>query len=126
MSSFVLDSSVSIEGSHKVGDFTVSPADFVRVFGCPPSQGDGCKISGEYIFSGGEGSVFTLYDWKETSLYLEDEENTPEPDSFWRLADPRHFYIGGKGDPGEFIKWLRDAMVGKVDVMDRGGVVRKE
>lgn len=42
----------------------------VALFGPPNSQGDGYKVSTEWVLEEiATGDVVTIYDWKETSLY---------------------------------------------------------
>ncbi len=113
MTNFVLDPSISTVGSYKVGDFTAAPADIVRVFGWPPITGECFKISGEYTFLGDDGSAFALYDWKETTQYLDDDGEVPSPDAFWRLKEPKEFSLGGHSDPSELIDWLKKELAKK-------------
>ncbi len=113
---FALDPSVALDGSHMVGEFIAAPADLVRVLGYPPSPGDGYKTSGEYAFLADDGTVFALYDWRETTLYWGEEEGVPHPASFWQSDEPVVFYIGGVTHPGEFIRWLSAILAGEMKV----------
>jgi hypothetical protein len=47
--------------------FSASPRSFVEAFG-EPGEGDEFKTSGMYLFEGNGGSVFRIYDYKETRL----------------------------------------------------------
>ena len=93
--------------THRVGEVMASPTRLIEVFG-KPMESDGYKSSGEYIFKGDDGSVFTLYDWKMTSLY---DEYYESPQSLWSGTMPIQFNIGGKSDPGEFQKWLISKLI---------------
>ena len=42
--------------------------DLVTILG-KPEDGEGYKVSGEWILTDSDGNVVTLYDWKSTSLY---------------------------------------------------------
>ena len=101
---FTLSQDADINGTHLQGHITVAPAVLVEKFGQP--QGcDGYKVSGEYAFENEEGEVFTLYDWKCTTLYDSDAGVTPS--DFWSQACPRRFNIGGRTNAFEFTDWLK-------------------
>lgn len=100
-------------GTFRVGDILVSPSDLILLFG-KPGKSDGYKISGEYSFHNvTTGAVFTIYDWKCTSLY---DSDCPNPEDFWSRAQLITFNIGGndKGNIEEFkqlihkqIEWIK-------------------
>lgn len=112
MDDFRLTPDAPASGTHLLDTVLVPPARLVAVFG-PPAEGDGYKVSGEYAFTGPTGEVFTLYDWKATSLFddgvEEGEENDlPTPDEFWANPHPEEFHIGGKAKRrvAAFKQWL--------------------
>ena len=82
-----------IGGTSKMDDITVKPADLVLVFG-KPIESDGYKISGEYVFKHRTGAVLTMYDWKWTTLY--DEDNPYTPTEFWALNKEMPFSVGAR------------------------------
>jgi hypothetical protein len=83
------------------------------VFG-HPRPGDGYKVSGEFVFADAAAEVFTIYDWKATSLYF--GSCAPTPEEFWTNDEPFDFSVGATADAGRFLDWL----VGKVnDYCDR-------
>jgi len=98
------------EGTSLRGQLTVAPADLVARFG-KPDAGDGYKTSGEYTFrrDGFDREIFTIYDWKITTLY--DGENTLRPDDLWDLESPVDFNIGGNAPEGEFVTWVLEKEV---------------
>ena len=58
-------------GTHNVSNVQLIPSQLIKTFGNPMSS-DGFKVSGEYVFkSATTDEVFTLYDWKYTTLYEE-------------------------------------------------------
>jgi hypothetical protein len=62
-----------------------------------------CKVSGLYSFIDGE-KVFTVYDWKSTSLWGDD---LPSPLAFWNSQRREELSIGGNcEDAAEFRSWL--------------------
>lgn len=94
---FHCDSEVDIGGTCYIGTFKAAPPALKRAFG-QPKPGDGEKVYGEYSFTGPEGSVFTLYDWKEGL----------DP---WGYAASMHLHVGGNGVARtyltDFAEWLR-------------------
>lgn len=91
-------------GTYLVGEISLSPQKLTEIFG-EPMEGDGYKISMEWLFEDSEGNVYTLYDWKETSLY---DYGLPHP---FEVANRPlvNFHIGGhRGtNVAEFGKWLK-------------------
>ena len=100
---FRLDPKANITGTHLVGYIEAQPFVLVAVFG-KPHESDGYKVSGEYVFSNDRGEVFTLYDWKSTSLYF--GPGAPTPEEFWESDVVHELNIGGKTDAKEFIEWF--------------------
>jgi hypothetical protein len=95
-----------------VDDIVVPPARIVAEFGpAPPSTSDPRKISGEYKFTDESGRVFSLFDWKMTSLY---DPNFPPPEYFWSREDDHVLEIGAaKGvDVFAFKEWLLSRLAG--------------
>jgi hypothetical protein len=111
---FHLDPAADFNGTHRVGTVLLAPAFLVERFG-PPLEADGYKVSGQYVFGDGTGAVFTLYDWKETTLYHGGDSDCPTPQQFWEDPSPGVFHIGGRGEDiatgrnptaGAFREWL--------------------
>jgi len=87
-----------------VDEIEVAPARVVEVFGPPPSRGDECKASGEYIFRDEGGRVFTLSDWKATSLY---DSSFPPPEQYWARTEPDDLILNAVDDDvAAFEEWL--------------------
>ena len=86
-----------------IGYIEASPAELVRLFG-KPSETDGYKVSGEYLFKI-DGTYVTLYDWKMTSLY---DADYISPESFWRSDERYTFHVGASKTehPSDTIYWL--------------------
>lgn len=74
-----------------------------KAFGYPQEL-DGYKVSSEWTFESEEGEVFTLYDYKLTSLY---SQGLPSVEEF-RAMECVEFSIGGKTSPAGFLKWLEE------------------
>jgi len=107
---FHLDSSQNGVGTSLVDEVDLAPAFLVDRFG-QPLPGDGSRCTGRYTFVGDDGSLFTVYEYKSTTAYLDDEEGALVPEEFWRSAQEHEFSVGGFGAYGDgsshaFIKWL--------------------
>lgn len=82
--------------------------------------GDNHKVSGMYIFQEKEGKeVFSIYDFKETTLYYCDEDEddrSPTPEEFWNMDEQQSFHIGGfpKTNLESFMKWIESILEKKV------------
>lgn len=79
-------------GTSRVGQMDIAPSQLILAFG-QPGESDGHKVSGEYTFVHDEsGVVFTIYDWKSTSLY---DGYGPSPEAFWAGTEAVQMNIGG-------------------------------
>ena len=112
MAEFKLDPNANASGTHLVGEIELPPKQLVDAFG-EPGEGDDYKVSGMYIFTDDGGNVFTVYDWKATSLFEEgsdpDEEDfAMSPEAFWGNWNPETLNIGGhdKTNVEAFKSWL--------------------
>lgn len=102
---YIRDESLSSAGAYLVDEVHVPPRFLVDRFGAP-SIGDGIRVSGQYTFRSKEGVVFTIHDYKSTTLWVTDE-GLPTPETFWRLTEPVELSIGARGnDATEFKKWV--------------------
>jgi hypothetical protein len=117
MNEFELNPDVSTDRTSGLGDILLSPRRLVERFG-PPSEADGYKVSGTYAFTDKSGAVYTLYDWKATSLYGDyadrgEENPNPPPEEFWDSVEPELLMIGGHDGANveAFKRWL----IGEVD-----------
>ena len=106
--SFQIADPNKIDGTCLIGYIEISPVNLIKKFGFP-NMCDGYKVSGEYAFEDENGDVFTLYDWKYTTLY--DSENTYTPEEFWKLKHPMEFNIGGnsKHNLNKFKRFVKTA-----------------
>jgi hypothetical protein len=114
---FHLSPGAPIAGTSGLTEAELVPAHIVARFGRGRPTAD-AKCSGTYAFQDDNGNVFTLYDWKCTSLWeiaeghAPDEKSAsfPTPDEFWALDFPVPLNIGGHRDCGDleaFIAFLR-------------------
>lgn len=99
-----LNQDATVHGTCRQSEIMVSPARLIEKFG-QPTDSDGYKVSGEYVFEGQDGDVFTLYDWKYTTLY--DPEYGIRPSIFWASTQPVQFNIGGSKSALDFLEWLK-------------------
>jgi hypothetical protein len=113
---FRLDPHADTAGTCRVNAIEIPPAVLVGLFGPPgPASLEG-KVSGDYRFTSDAGDVFTLYDYKQTTLYHgDDDERWPTPAAFWAGTEPVEFSIGGRGHgPADFRGWLVERWRGQV------------
>ena len=89
--SFQITDPNKIDGPCLIGYIKIRPVNLIKKFGFP-NMCDRCHVTGEYAFASAHGDVFTLYDWKYTTLY--DSDNTYKPEEFWNLQHPMEFNIG--------------------------------
>ena len=90
-------------GIRIVREVEAAPGMVVRRFGAP-SEGDGFKVSGEYVFVNQQGEPFVVHDWKSTNLW---DESFPTPEGFWRNEEPVELCIGSRDlETAEFERWF--------------------
>jgi len=102
---FSRDESISSGGAYWADRVDVAPVFLVEEFGAP-AAGDGIRVSGQYTFRSETGTVFTVHDYKATTLWATDED-LPTPEAFWQLHAAQEFSIGSRGvDAKAFREWL--------------------
>lgn len=87
------------------GYILVPPAAIAEKFKKYAEGGD--KASRYYVFEDEQGRVFTVYDYKDTSIY---DFDRPSPEEFWLNQEPIDLHIGGYSNPREFIEWLKSEL----------------
>jgi len=107
---FHLDPIVNDAGTSLIKEVDLAPAFLVERFG-PPLPGDGTRCTGHYKFRSDDGAIYTVYEYKSTAAYLDDEDDALPPHEFWRSRDEHELSIGGRGGYGDgaadpFSKWL--------------------
>ena len=107
---FHFDPDTPDAGTSLVNEVSLAPAFLVERFG-PPQPGDGSRCTGRYTFVDAKGNVFTVYEYKSTGAYLDDEDDAPSPEEFWRSPNDRELSVGGRGSyrdgsDAEFLRWL--------------------
>ena len=112
MDEFKLDPGADADGTFYRAKVMVPPKRLVDRFG-RPGRGDGYKVSGCYVFTDQAGNVFTLYDFKATSLSDDgagygEESSAPTPKEFWGNWNSDLLHIGARdqGDVEAFKRWL--------------------
>ncbi len=103
-----LNPHVDTSGTDGLTLFEFPPAGLVELFG-EIGDGDGYKISRRHIFTSDRGDVFTIYDWKQTTLYRGSSSGAPTPDEFWHCRECKTLRVGGRigSNPRPFLKWLQ-------------------
>ena len=77
-----------ISGTSLRGTITIGYLDLVKVFGPPHSNGDGYKVDAEWDLRFSDGTIATIYNWKDGKNYCGDEGECVE--------NIRDWHIGGK------------------------------
>ena len=97
---YKLNPHVDTSGTDGLTLFEFPPAGLVELFG-QAADSDGYKVSRKH--------VFTVYDWKQTTLYRGRDSGAPTPDEFWRSREPTFLRVGGRSgsNPRPFLKWLQ-------------------
>ena len=88
--------------------FEFPPVGLVELFG-EACDSDGYKISRKHVFTSDHGDIFTVYDWKQTTLYRGAGSGAPTPEEFWHSRELTCLRIGGRAgsNPRPFLKWLQ-------------------
>lgn len=104
---YKLNPEVDASGMDSLTMFEFPPVCLVELFG-RASDSDGYKVSGKHVFTSDRGDIFTVYDWKQTTLYRGADSGAPTPEEFWHSRELKFLRIGGKrgSNPQRFIKWL--------------------
>lgn len=72
MISFTLNEAANVNGTSYKGFFHADYQEIVSAFGPPNSEGDGYKVSCEWVIEFEDGLVATIYDWKIGKYWSED------------------------------------------------------
>ena len=107
---WTLNPDANIDGTGLIQEADFAPAFLVEQFGLP-LPGDGCRMIGRYVFLNEANELFTVYDYKSTSAYLDDEDAL-SPEDYWRSEMEQEMSVGGRGEYGDgsaahFVAWLR-------------------
>jgi hypothetical protein len=69
---YVRDESLDSSAAYLVDEIDVAPKFLVERFGAP-GEGDGLRVSGCFTFRSEDAVVFTIHDYKSTTLWATDE-----------------------------------------------------
>lgn len=75
-----------INGTHLQGYITADYDELTAVFGEPTSDGDGYKVDAEWDLVFADGTVATIYNWKNGHNYLGEEGLPPECITRWHIG----------------------------------------
>jgi hypothetical protein len=105
---FRLDRTAKAGGTSLRGETKLPPAFMVRRFG-KHDGGDGIRSSGGWTFVSGSGEVFTVYEWRCTTLSNGRGSGSPTVREFWASWEPVKLHIGGfpNSDWQAFRRWLQ-------------------
>jgi hypothetical protein len=100
-------------GTSLAGYLSASYKDLVKLLGRPNCEGDGYKVSTEWVLTF-RGETFTLYDYKETRTY---DRDLPSVQAFRRLP-MFDWHIGANS---KNVSAFRDAIGAALDALDSDG-----
>jgi hypothetical protein len=105
---FRLDQTADHGGTSLRGETSLPPAFMVKRFG-KHDGGDGIRTSGAWRFVGESGEVFTVYEWRCTTLSNGRGSGSPTVREFWASWKPVKLHIGGfpNSDWQSFRRWLQ-------------------
>ncbi len=105
---YKLNPHVDTHGTDGLALFEFPPIGLVELFG-DACDSDGYKVSRKHVFTSERGDVFTVYDWKQTTLYRGENSGAPTPDEFWHSRELKILRVGGRAgsNPRPFLKWLQ-------------------
>jgi hypothetical protein len=105
---FKVDQSVVAGGTSLLGETKLPPAFMVKRFG-KHDGGDSLSSSGGWTFVGSSGEVFTVYEWRCTTLSNCRGSGSPTVREFWSSWEPVKLHIGGIPDTDWelFRRWLQ-------------------
>ncbi len=105
---YKLNPEVDTSGTDGLTLFEFPPVGLVELFG-EACDSDGYKVSRKHVFTSDRGDVFTVYDWKQTTLYRGKDSGAPTPEEFWHSRELKFLRIGGRAgsNPRPFVKWLQ-------------------
>ncbi|NNF66084.1 MAG: hypothetical protein HKM98_01095 [Gammaproteobacteria bacterium] len=95
-------------GTYLVDEVELTPRFLKLQFGLP-DNGDGIRVSNWYAFESDAGEVFTIYDYKSTTLWDPDSD-LPTPEEFWSSDRIETLSVGGKEDTDHkaFVDWIEN------------------
>ena len=105
---YKLNPEVDTSGIDGLTMFEFPPVGLVELFG-EACDSDGYKVSRKHVFTSNRGDIFTVYDWKQTTLYRGQDSGAPTPEEFWHSRELKFLRIGGRvgSNPRPFLKWLQ-------------------
>ena len=86
---FTSNPDLSAAGTSLVGYIDIDYNSLVRVLGEPYRQADGYKVDAEWVIHFHDGTIATIYNYKDGINYLGPEEGTP-------TEQIRDWHIGGE------------------------------
>jgi hypothetical protein len=97
-----------MDGISLRGETKLPPAFMVQRFG-KHDGGDGIRVSGSWSFVDESGEIFTVYEYRSTTLSNGRGSGSPTVRQFWSMWEPFKLHIGGRpgSDWQAFRRWLQ-------------------
>lgn len=105
---YKLNPQVDTSDTDSLTMFEFPPVALVELFG-ETRDSDGYKVSRKHVFTSDRGDIFTVYDWKQTTLYRGSDSGAPTPEEFWGSRELKVLRVGGRAgsNPRPFVRWLQ-------------------
>jgi hypothetical protein len=97
---FTTKGKIDINFTSLQGYIDTSFYDLCQCFGEPNSEGDGYKVDAEWMMKFSDGTVATIYNWKNGKNYCGDDGEEVE--------DMTNWHIGGRNQKA--VEYVQDAM----------------
>ncbi|NNF52567.1 MAG: hypothetical protein HKN59_09040 [Gammaproteobacteria bacterium] len=105
---FVFSKGEDIAGTSLVDEVELTPRFLARQYG-PPDGADGLRVSGLYTFVSDVDEVFTVYEYKSTTL-SDSDSDLPTPEEFWSSDQLVTLSVGARPgtDYEAFVEWIEN------------------
>jgi hypothetical protein len=88
----VINKNINVGGTYQQGFLRVSYKTLVEVFGKPTGDGDGYKVDAEWTITCPDGTVATIYNWKDGPNFW---NNMGQPECATPVKKIQEWYVGG-------------------------------
>lgn len=80
------DIEINFNGTHLQGYVTTTWLDLISAFGQPLPESDGYKIDWEWVVEFDDGTIATIYNWKNGPNYLGPDAATKDQIKEWHVG----------------------------------------
>lgn len=88
-----LINSKKVNGTHYQGEIDIKYDEIVAVIGNPCHDGDGYKVDAEWVLEFEDGTLATIYNWKDGKNYLGDMGHNVKQICNWHIGGHDQYAI---------------------------------